>query len=147
MGRLIEAEEELAEVSRAVRVAAVIGMKDESSPDRAAFTVPARLQALGVRVIPVNPRLRSALGERAYATIGEVEERFDLVLLFRPSRAIAPHADEILALPPERRPAVVWMQTGIRDEASARRLMAAGMDVVMDRCLSVMASRYRVRRA
>ncbi len=63
--------------------------------------------------------------------------------MFRRPEFIEPLADEVLALPPERRPPVFWMQTGIRNEAAARKLTAAGIRVVMDRCLGVYAEKYR----
>jgi predicted CoA-binding protein len=103
------------------------------------------IQERGVRIVPVHPTLTSVLGERVYPTIGDAPERVDIVDLFRRPSAIDAHADEILALPEERRPAVVWMQTGIRNDAAAARLEAAGIRVVMDRCLGVYTARYRPR--
>lgn len=142
-GRRIESEEELAAVVRAMRVVAVVGMKGEDRPDEPAFSIPWVVQGKGVRVIPVNPKLTAALGERAYPDLASVPERFDLVDVFRRSDAIPEVADAVLALPADRRPRVVWMQSGIRHEAAADRLVAAGIDVVQDRCLGVYANRYR----
>jgi predicted CoA-binding protein len=141
-GRVIEAEEELATLVRAMRTVAVVGMKDERRRDEPAFSIPERLVALGLEVIPVNPRIASALGRRAWPDLASVPVAFDTVDLFRRAENIPAHADEILVLPEARRPKVVWMQTGIRHEASAARLVAAGLDVVMDRCLGVIASRH-----
>jgi len=140
-GRVVESEEELGAIVHAARVAAVIGMKDERAADEPAYGIPQIVQARGIRVIPVNPHVRESLGEKAYATIGEVPDAFDLVNVFRRASNVPAHADEILALPAARRPRVVWMQTGIANEAAAERLTAAGIDVVMDRCLGVYASR------
>ncbi|MFN7943268.1 MAG: CoA-binding protein [Thermoanaerobaculia bacterium] len=142
-GRRIESEEELAAVVRALRVVAVVGMKGEDRPDEPAFSIPWVVQGKGVRVIPVNPKLAVALGERAYPDLASVPEPFDLVDVFRRSDAIPEVADAVLALPPDRRPRVVWMQSGIRHEAAAERLVAAGIDVVQDRCLGVYVNRYR----
>jgi predicted CoA-binding protein len=141
-GRIVEDEADLAALVRAVRVAAVIGMKDERSADTPAFGIPQIVQARGIRVIPVNPRIRAALGETAYPVIGDVPDAFDLVDVFRRAAHVPAHAAEILALPAARRPRVVWLQTGIVHEAAAARLAAAGIDVVMDRCLGVYVSRY-----
>jgi predicted CoA-binding protein len=142
-GRLVEDEEDLAAIVREARVAAVIGMKDERAADQPAYGIPQIVQARGIRVIPVNPRIRASLGEAAYATIGEVPDAFDLVNVFRRASNVPAHADEILALPAARRPHVVWMQTGIVNDQAAAALTAAGIDVVMDRCLGVYAARYR----
>ena len=141
MGRILESEEEIAEAVRSIRVVAVIGMKDEREPETAAHRIPKALQAQGMRVIPVNPKLVLALGEPAYASIGAVPDRFDTVDVFRRSSAIGEVADAVIALPPARRPRLVWLQLGIRNDEAARRLSEAGMDVVQDRCLMVEAAR------
>lgn len=141
-GRIVEAEEELAAIVRALRTVAVVGMKDEEQGDQPAFEIPRMLQAKGIRVIPVNPKIRSSLGVAAHPDLASVGEPFEVVDVFRRSAAIPELADQILALPPDRRPKVVWLQTGIRHDDAARRLAAAGIDVVQDRCLGVYASRY-----
>jgi uncharacterized protein len=139
----IESESELAEIVRQAAVVAVVGMRDESAPETPAFEIPRLLQQNGLRVIPVNPRIERALGEPAYPDLAAVPVRVDIVDVFRRSEVISALADEVLALPAERRPAVFWMQLGIRDEGAAARLRAAGIKVVQDRCLGVYASRYR----
>jgi predicted CoA-binding protein len=142
-GRLVTDEAEVAEIVRGAKVVAVVGMKGEDQAGEPAIEIPRRLQALGLRVVPVNPKLDRALGEKAYPALAHVAEPFDLVDVFRRIDAIPAVADEILALPPERRPRVVWLQSGIRHDASAERLAAAGIDVVQDRCLGVDAGRHR----
>lgn len=142
-GRIALDEADIAALVRAMRVVAVIGMKDERAADQPAFGIPQIVQARGIRVIPVNPRIRAALGEVAYPRIADVPEAFDAVNVFRRASNVPAHAGEILALPEERRPRVVWMQTGIASDAAAAALTAAGIDVVMDRCLGVYVSRYR----
>lgn len=144
-GRRVEDEAGLAEIVRSIGAVAVIGMKGEDQGDSPAFEIPRMMQRRGIRVIPVNPKLASALGALAYPTIAAVPERVDVVDLFRRVSAIPAHAEEIVALPPERRPQVVWMQTGIRHEGAADLLVAAGIDVVQDRCLGVYVSRYHGR--
>lgn len=144
-GRRIDAEEDLAEIVRSMRAVAVVGMQGEDRPDVPAYEIPRLLQQRGVRVIPVNPKLTAALGERAYPDLGSVPERFEVVDVFRRSDAVPAVAEAVIALPAERRPRVVWMQSGIRNEVAASLLTAAGVDVVEDRCLGVYASRYRGR--
>jgi len=144
-GRRLESEGELAAVVRAMRAVAVVGMKGADRPDEPAFEIPQRLQQLGFRVLPVNPGLASALGERAWPDLASVPDPFDVVDVFRRIEAIPGVADAVLALPAERRPRVVWLQSGIRHDEATERLTAAGIDVVQDRCLGVYAGRYAPR--
>jgi predicted CoA-binding protein len=118
-------------------------MKDEKDPEAPAFEIPQALQSNGYRLIPVNPKLTASLGEKAYPNLAAIGAPVDTVLVFRRSDAIEPIADEVLALPEAHRPKVFWMQTGIENAAAAKKLTAAGIDVVMDRCLKVYASKYR----
>lgn len=142
---VIEDEKALAAIVRGARSVAVIGMVDERKADRPAYTIPKVCRERGLHVIPVNPMIESSQGLRAYPDLASVPEPFDLVDVFRRPEDVGPHADEVLALPPERRPRVFWMQTGIRNDAAAAKLTAAGIQVVMDRCLGVYAARYRSR--
>jgi predicted CoA-binding protein len=138
-----ERGEDLAAIVRAARVVAVVGMKDESRPHEPACAIPRMLLAVGIEVIPVNPTIPCALGRRSYARLADVPMPFDVVDVFRRSERIPGLVGEILALPPERRPAVVWLQSGIRHDAAAARLEAAGIRVVQDECLGVIAARHR----
>lgn len=141
-GRLVEAEEDLAAIVRDMRVIAVVGMKGEDQGDESAHEIPRLVQSRGKRIVPVNPKLTSTLGETAWPDLASIPEPFDLVDVFRRIDAIPGVADQILALPADRRPKVVWLQSGIRHDEAARRLTEAGIDVVQDRCLGVYASRY-----
>jgi predicted CoA-binding protein len=140
---IVEDEAELVAIARDMRTIAVLGIKDGRDPDAAAYTVPEMLASLGVRIIGITPKIREALGHPTLASVAELPVRVDVLDVFRRSERIAGHADEILALPPERRPAVVWLQSGIRDDASAARLVEAGIRVVQDRCLGVYSRRAR----
>lgn len=133
----------LADVARAARVVAVVGMKDDSRPWEAAVAIPRMLVEVGIEVIPVNPTIVSSLGRPAFASLADVPIKFDVVDVFRRSDRIALLADEILALPKERKPAVVWLQSGIRHDDAALKLAKAGIRVVQDACLGVIASRVR----
>lgn len=143
VSHVVESEEELAEIVRSMRTVAVVGMKDGADPDAPAYTIPSKLHDLGIRILPVNPKHETLLGGRVYGSVADLPERPDVLDVFRRPSAVGPLADEVLALPPERRPPVFWMQTGIRNDAAAERLTAAGIRVVMDRCLGVYAGRYR----
>jgi len=134
-------QDDLARIVGSARTAAVVGMKDEGSPGAPAFYVPEAMQRAGIRVIPVNPTIEASLGEPARDSLSQVDEPVDVVVVFRRSDAVPAVADDVLALPSERRPKVVWMQTGIIHEDAATRLRAAGIQVVMDRCFKVELAR------
>ena len=142
----IDDEAGLEAIVRAARVVAVLGMKDESRAFEPAVRIPVMLLERGIEVIPVNPTIVSSLGRRAYERLADVPVPFDLVDVFRRSDRIPAIAEEILALPPERRPSVVWLQTGIRHDRAAARLESAGITVVQDQCLGVLAARWLPRR-
>lgn len=126
-------DDALRELLAGVRTIAVLGIK--SGPTDDAYEVPSYMQRQGYRILPVNPKLETVLGEAVSASLAELDEAIDLVNVFRAPRHLPAHADEILALRP--RPRAVWLQLGIRDEASAERLRRAGIGVVQDRCLMV----------
>lgn len=113
------------------RTIAVVGLS--SSPAKAGYYVPAYLQRQGYRIIPVNPNLTTALGETAYARLGDVPEPIDLVLLFQRSENVPPFVDDAIAVGAR----AVWMQQGIANEAAAQKARAAGLDVVQDACMLV----------
>jgi uncharacterized protein len=142
---IVEDEATLGEIVRGMRTVAVVGMKDERRAEEAAFAIPALLHERGCEVIPINPTITAALGVPALPALAALDRRVDVIDVFRRSERIPALADEILALPAERRPDVVWLQSGIRHDAAAERLAAAGVRVVQDRCLGVYVSRYRPR--
>jgi len=112
-----------------VKTIAVVGLSPKA--DRPSYVVAKALQRFGYRIIPVRPALDEVLGERAYPSLKEVPEKIDLVDVFRAAEHIDAVVDECLAL---NLPAV-WIQEGIVNEAAAERAQAAGMTVVMDRCI------------
>jgi hypothetical protein len=142
---LIESEVELAEIVRAAHTVAVLGMRDETHAETAAYRIPVMLRERGLRIIPINPKIASALGEPSLRGVAALTEPVDILDVFRRPEFIPAHADEILALPAPVRPKVVWLQSGIRDDAAAEKLAAAGIRVVQDACLGVYAAKYRPR--
>lgn len=100
-------------------------------PVAPAHGVASALQRFGYRIIPVNPRLESALGEQVYPDLRSVPEPIDLVDVFRLPEHVAAIVDECIAL---RLPAL-WLQDGVIDETAALRAEAAGIQVVMNRCI------------
>jgi predicted CoA-binding protein len=138
---VLDTDAELARVVREARVVAVVGMKDETRSWEPAYAIPRMMVDRGIEVIPVNPTIAQSMGRRAYARLADVPDAYDLIDLFRRPDRIPALADEILALP--RLPEVVWLQTGIRHDAAARRLSDAGIKVVQDACLGVIVARVR----
>ena len=138
---ILDDEKALAELVPTLNTIVVVGIKGEDQSDQAAYEIPAMMRTMGIKVLGVNPKL----GDQAYARLADVPERADCIDVFRRIDAIPGLVDEILALPPERRPGGVWLQSGIRHDEAAARLSAAGMWVVQDRCLGVYARRYRRR--
>jgi uncharacterized protein len=140
---IVEDEAGLAILVKSLHRVAVIGMKGDDRPEESAHEIPALMQRLGIEIVPVNPGLTQALGQTAYPRLADVPGRVDCVDVFRRISAIPGIAEEILALPAERRPHGVWLQSGIRHDEAAMALSTAGMWVVQDRCLGVYARRYR----
>ena len=111
---------------------AVLGAHHE--PAKAAFYVPEYLRSRGYRILPVNPRFagQHLFGATVVGSLAEVSEAVDIVDVFRRAADVPGHVAEILAMRPL--PKVVWLQLGIRHEAAAAELEAAGIEVVQDRC-------------
>jgi uncharacterized protein len=121
---------------RQARRVAVLGIKTEQQRSAAAYYVPAYMQRAGYDVIPVPvyyPDVTEILGEPVYRRLVDVPGDVDLVIVFRRSRDIPQHLDDLLA----KKPAAVWFQLGIRNDEVAARLAEAGIDVVQDRCAMV----------
>lgn len=144
-GRILTTEAEYAEVIRGMKTIGVFGIKDGKRPDAPAFTIPSMLAEQGYTIVGINPMVATALGRPVLPALSGLTERVDVLDVFRRSDAIPELADELLALPAALRPRTVWLQTGIRHDESAARLAAAGMDVVQDACLGVLARRHGPR--
>ena len=125
--------ERIARLLESAKTIAVVGIKYQPNED--AFRVPQYMQQAGYRILPVNPKHASVLGEPCRANLSEVDQNIDIVNLFRASEHIPAHLDEILALDPS--PKGVWMQLGISHGPSAQRLRQAGIEVIQNRCIMV----------
>jgi predicted CoA-binding protein len=108
---------------------AVVGLSD--SPLRPSYGVSAYMQSQGYRIIPVNPFIAEALGEKAYPTLPAVAEKIDIVNIFRRPEFV----QEIVRQAIELRIPAVWMQEGVIDERAAEMARQAGMLVAMDLCI------------
>lgn len=125
------------------RTIAVVGAS--ANPARPSHGVIRYLQAVGFRVIPVNPRYvgEDILGEPVVARLADIEDRVDLVDIFRAPEAAGGIFDEAVAQKDRLGIKAVWMQLGIRDDAAAARAQAAGLTAIMDRCTEIEYARLR----
>ena len=133
---VIEDTKSILDVIRDTKTIAVLGMKPDSHADQPAHYVPAHMVSAGYEVIPVPvyyPEVTEILGKKVYRKLTEIGRPIDMVNVFRRSKDIDQHVDDILAVKPKS----VWFQLGIRNESAARRFAEAGIKVVQDRCLMV----------
>jgi uncharacterized protein len=108
---------------------AVVGLSD--NPLRPSHGVSAYMQAQGYRIIPVNPRIREALGEKSYPSLLEVAEKIEIVNIFRRSEFVEEIVDQAIQL---KIPAV-WMQEEVINQHAAEKARKAGIFVAMDLCI------------
>jgi predicted CoA-binding protein len=134
-GRIIVSDQEIVARAGALRRVAVLGIKTEAQRDQPAYYVPDYLVGAGVDIVPVPVYYPEAttLFDRPVVRDLKKVGAVDAVVVFRRSADVASHVDDFIAL----KPSLVWLQLGIRDDASAQRLVAAGIDVVQDRCVMV----------
>ena len=132
------ANEEIRDLLARTRTIAVVGLSPR--PERPSHRIARRLQSWGYRVIPVRPAVSEVLGEKAYPRLADVPHRIDLVDVFPAARERGPSAAQCMALGLRQ----LWTQEGIVTEPAAERARAAGMLVVMGRCISVEYRRRRV---
>lgn len=128
--------ERIGDLIRQTKSIAVLGIKTEAQSDQPAFYVPQYLARAGFDIIPVPvyyPEAREILGRKVYRALVEIPGPIDMVDVFRRSRDINRHLEDMLAA----RPKAVWFQSGIRNDHAAEQLARAGINVVQDRCLMV----------
>jgi hypothetical protein len=124
------------ELLRKSRVIAVVGLS--SKKFRPSYGVAEYMKQAGYRIIPVNPHETEVLGEKAYARLQDVPEHVDIVDIFRRSEFVPAVVDDAIRMGAS----AVWMQEGVVDEQAAEKARAAGLAVVMDRCILKEHSRY-----
>jgi hypothetical protein len=112
-----------------IRTIAVVGLSPR--PNRPSYCVAEAMQRFGYRIIPVRPAVDEVLGERAYADLHALPEKPDLVDVFRASEHVGPIVDACIELGIR----AIWLQDGVINEAAAEKAVAAGIVVIMDRCI------------
>ncbi len=126
---------ELKDLLATTKIIAVVGLSADAS--RPSFEVAEVMQRAGYRIIPVNPRYvgQTILGEPCVASLGDIEERIDIVDCFRKSEDMVEVAKAAVEVTPL--PRVLWMQLGVVNEEATRVAHEAGMTVVQNRCLKL----------
>ena len=122
-------QDRISELLSTAKTIAVVGLSP--SPLRPSYGVAAYMQSHGYRIIPVNPEIRGALGEKAYATLKEVPDKIDVVNVFRRPENVPPVVDQAIELGVP----AIWMQEGVVNDEAADKARAAGIFVLMDRCI------------
>ncbi|MBZ5591619.1 MAG: CoA-binding protein [Acidobacteriia bacterium] len=115
---------------------AMVGLS--ANPFRPSHFAAIYLIAEGYDVVPVNPREKEILGRKSYASLREVPGPVEVVDIFREPAAVPDLVEDAIAIGAK----VVWMQLGVIHEAAAERARAAGLEVVMDRCMKIEHARF-----
>jgi predicted CoA-binding protein len=137
---ILETRDEMRRLLAETRRIAVLGIRSERFADRPAFYVARYMAEAGYEVVPVpvyEPEVTEILGKPVYRSISEVPGEIDMVDVFRRAEDIPGHVNDILA----KRPKSVWFQLGIRNDSAAEQFARAGIKVVQDECLMVIAAR------
>jgi len=121
--------DQIAEILQQAKTIAVVGLSD--NPLRPSHGVAAYLQSQCYHIIPVNPQVESSLGEKAYPSLLDVPEKIDIVDIFRRPEFVEEVVDQAIQL----KIPTVWMQEEVIHEKAAQKARAAGLFVVMDRCI------------
>lgn len=121
--------DEIGELLKRAKTIAIVGLSD--NPLRPSYGVAAYMQQHGFRIIPVNPAIKGALGEKAVASLSDIKDKIDIVDIFRRSEFVPEIVDEAIRL---KVPAI-WMQEGVIHESASQKARNSGIFVVMDRCI------------
>jgi predicted CoA-binding protein len=119
----------ICDLLKRARVIAVVGLSN--SPLRPSHGVSAYMQTHGYRIIPVNPNIVEALGEKSYPSLMDVPETIDIVNIFRRPQFVEEVVDQAI----QRKIPAIWMQEEVINEGAAEKARKAGIFVVMDRCI------------
>ena len=122
-------DEEIRQLLSESKTIAVVGLSAKAW--RPSHGVSEYMQSRGYRIIPVNPNLTEALGEKAYARLEDVPGPVDIVNIFRRPEAVEPIVDAAIRMGAR----MVWMQEGVIHRQAAEKARASGLAVVMDRCI------------
>ncbi|HEX5019371.1 MAG TPA: CoA-binding protein [Candidatus Binatia bacterium] len=129
---ILNAAEQIRDLILQTKRIAVLGIKTEAQADQPSVYVPKYLQDAGFEIVPVPvyyPDATVILGKKVYRKLVDIPGVIDMVDVFRRSNDVVGHVDDVLA----KKPASVWLQSGIRNDAAAEIFAKAGIKVVQDR--------------
>ncbi len=126
---MITSDRDLKEILTNVKIVASVGVS--SNEDRPSYWIFNYLKDHGYKMIPVNPGSTEIQGEKAYPDLGSIPLKVDVVQIFRRSEDVLPVVEAAIKIAAK----VIWMQQGIVNDEAASRAEAAGLKVVMDRCM------------
>jgi uncharacterized protein len=121
----------LRRILKETRVIAVVGLSADWF--RPSYFAAKYLKEHGYRIIPVNPKYESILGEKCYKTLRDIPAPVDMVDVFRKTQDVPPIADDAIAIGAK----VLWQQLGVKNLAATEKARAAGLEAVMDRCVKI----------
>lgn len=121
--------DEIVAILKAAKTIAVIGAS--LKPERPSHWISVYLKEQGFKVIPVNPGLSEVLGDKCYKSLSDIPEPVDIVDIYREPGAVPAIVDEAIA----KKAKVIWMQQGIVHNEAADKARAAGLKVVMNKCI------------
>jgi len=124
-------DDRIKQILRQSKTIAIVGLSDK--PHRDSYMVAKYMMEHGYKIIPVNPRAREVLGQKAYASLLEVPGKIDIVNVFRRSEQVLPVVEEALL----KQPGAIWLQLGIQNEEGAQLAVAHGIAMIMDKCIKV----------
>jgi len=130
-GEIITSPDRIKRIIEDAKTVAIVGISPK--PDRDSFIVARYLQNHGFRIIPVRPENMEILGEKTIPTVAEITEHVDVLDIFRSSDQVMEHVEEAIKLKPK----VFWMQLGVENMAAAEKLVEAGIDVIMNKCIKI----------
>lgn len=122
---------EMKDMFQTVRTIATVGFS--TNPSRPGYYVPEYLMLKGYRVIPVNPTIQDALGQKAYPDLLSVPDRVDVVQIFRRPEDVPAIVEQAIKIGAK----VIWMQIGATNPEAVKTAQAAGLGVVTDKCMMV----------
>lgn len=125
------ANEEIAKILKEAKTIAVVGLSDK--PTRTSYQISEAMQQAGYKIIPVNPMVDTVLGEKSYSSLSEIEEKIDIINVFRRSEFLPDIAKEAL----ETDCKVFWAQQGVYNDKAYELLTENGFTVIMDLCIKV----------
>jgi predicted CoA-binding protein len=122
-------DKQLKELYKSIQTIASVGLS--ANVEKPSFGIVYYLQQQGYRIIPVNPTAPEILGQKSYPDLLSIPDKVDVVQLFRQSEDVPPFVEQAIQIGAR----VVWMQQGISNPEAAKKAEAAGLTVVMDRCM------------